>query len=323
MKCEQKVPRNAEARAPIIHAPEKPLPEREGLGEDGDSLSKTNVVNNAVRLPQHPTHAPMHSTSPTTRPALIISIAWLLALAAVIAARFRADWPPYKALHQWAAVQGLPDWARNLDSLILFAGAAFAGAIIIARPTRTSVTAVLRLRRGRPGWPLMALFALTPMLLGGLILGLKRAPADNTTQAFLSSFIASTLRAPLAEELLFRGLLIAALAPAFGWRGPRFWINASAAALLFAVIHIAWTSAGFADGWPILLVTAAGGLWYAWLLSRWQTLWLPIALHAGMNLAWLLASATGGAGSGIIENALRAATITIATWWTIRATPRP
>jgi predicted lipid-binding transport protein (Tim44 family) len=50
-------------------------------------------------------------------------------------------------------------------------------------------------------------------------------------------------------------------------------------------------------------------------------LWVPIALHAGMNLGWMLAAASGGAGGGgLAENLLRAATIGVATWWTIRCT---
>jgi len=136
-----------------------------------------------------------------------------------------------------------------------------------------------------------------------------------------SPLLKGVVRAPIMEELLFRGLLVGVTAAVLNWQGRRFWCNAFAAAALFASTHVDWTQTGFANGWSTLLVTGIGGLWYTWLLSRWRSLWVPMILHAGMNLGWLLAGATGGAGGGgLAINLLRAATITIATWWTIRAT---
>jgi predicted lipid-binding transport protein (Tim44 family) len=59
----------------------------------------------------------------------------------------------------------------------------------------------------------------------------------------------------------------------------------------------------------------------AWLLSRWRWMWVPMVVHAGLNLGWMFAALSGGAGGGgLLENLLRAATITIASGWTIRVT---
>ncbi len=251
----------------------------------------------------------------------ILALAWGLGLCAVVAARFRGDWETYRGLHRWCAERGVPDFVRNLDSLVLFAGAALLGAWLVARWTGHSVAALLRLRRGRLGWATMVPIALLPMIGGGLVLGWMRWKPDSTLDGTFAKLIGGVVRAPIGEELLFRGLLVGVSAAALGWGGRRFWGNSLAAAVLFSAIHVSWNAQAIAGGWPTLLVTAAGGLWYAWLLSRWGSLWVPIALHAGMNLGWMLAAASGGAGGGgLAENLLRAATIGVATWWTIRCT---
>ncbi len=250
-----------------------------------------------------------------------MAIAWGLGLCAVVAVRFRSDWEVYRGLHQWLAERGVSDFIRNLDSLILLVAAAFLGGWLVAKWAGGSVVGLLGLRRGRRGWVSMTLISLLPMLVGGLVLGWQRWKPETTFDGVVARFVGGVLRAAVSEELLFRGLLVGVCAAAIGWRGTRFWGNALAAALLFAVTHVSWNAQGFANGWPTLLVTGAGGVWYAWLLSRWGSLWVPMVLHAGMNLGWMLAATGGGAGGGgWIENLLRGATITIATWWTIRAT---
>ncbi len=244
-----------------------------------------------------------------------------MGIAVVVAVRFRGKWDAYAALHRWCATKGVPDVVRNLDSLILFVVTAFLGALVAALLYGGGATGWLGLRRGRVGWTAMVLIALLPMVVGGLVLGWMRWTPDTTLAGLMPMFIGGVVRAPIAEEMLFRGLLVGVCAASVGWHGTRFWINAAAASLLFAATHVTWNAQAFVDGWPTLLVTAAGGLWYAWLLARWRSLWVPMTLHAGMNLGWMLAMANGGAGGGgWIENALRVGTIVIATWWSVRST---
>ncbi len=167
----------------------------------------------------------------------------------------------------------------------------------------------------------MVLVSLIPMVAGGVVLGMVRWTPESSLVELGTVCVKAVIRAPLAEELLFRGLLVGVCAAAVGWRGVWFWVNASGAAALFAAMHVTWTVDAISASWATLLMTGAGGLWYAWLLSRWGTLWLPVVMHAGMNLGWHLAGADGGAGGGgLTENLLRAATIAIATWWTVRQT---
>lgn len=258
------------------------------------------------------------------RPSVLVAGAWALGLGAVAAGRFRGQWDAYRAMHRWLAGMGVADFVRHLDSLILFAAAAFLGARLAAAWGGASTAGRLGLRRGRSGWGRMVVFALLPMVGGGLALGWARGAPEALPAGILSKFVGGVLRAPLAEELLFRGLLVGVCAGAIGWRGRRFWTNATAAALLFAATHVPWTAPAIAGGWPTLLVTGVGGLWYAWLLAKWGSLWVPMALHAGMNLGWMLAGASGGAGGGgWIENALRVATIALATGWTARRVRDP
>lgn len=253
--------------------------------------------------------------------AAFVAIAWSLGVVAVVAGRFRGELSAYRALHRWCAELGVPDWVRNLDSLILFGAAAMLGAGLVAWLRGGSTLANLRLHGGKGRWGWMVLVALLPMVIGGAILGWTRLTQGALNADTLAKLVGGVVRAPLAEELLFRGLLVGVSAIAVGWRGAGFWANATAAALLFALLHVPWTAKGIAEGWPTLLMTGAGGLWYAWLMARWGSLWVPIVLHAGMNLGWFLAGASGGAGGGgLIENILRAATIAIATWWTVRRT---
>lgn len=261
-----------------------------------------------------------------------LPLAWALALGVVAATRWRGEWSAYRAFHRGLADLGVPDGVRNLDSMLIALAAAAAGAGAVALTTRRPWWAWLGLTRGRPGWSMVVLASLLPMVLGGLALAAFRWPPESATtpSAAASTLWRGVVRAPIVEEVLFRGLLIGVVAAALGGvgagarRGVGFWLNAAAAAALFAVTHVAWTAEGFARGWPTLLVTGAGGAWYVWLLARWGTLWPSMLLHAGMNLGWMLASAggsLGGAGGGgWIENLLRAATITAATWWTVTRT---
>jgi membrane protease YdiL (CAAX protease family) len=272
-------------------------------------------------------HPATDADSPRANWALL-AIIWPIALACVSFVKFRAQWPAYMSLHKWMSERGVPDGVRNLDSFLLYTlTAAIGAAIACFWMRRTGERAILPaellgLRRGRRGLGPVVLLALAPMVVGGAIIAMTSGKAPPEASAFWGSVYKGVVRAAIMEELFFRGLLVGVLAPAaIGWTGRRFWINATFAAALFASVHITWTLDAAARGWPTLLVTFAGGVWYAWLLGRWRTLWVPMILHAGMNLGWLLAGSAGGAGGGgLFENLLRAATITIATWMTVRRT---
>jgi membrane protease YdiL (CAAX protease family) len=85
-------------------------------------------------------------------------------------------------------------------------------------------------------------------------------------------FVGSVVVAPLAEELLFRGFLMSALAK---WRWG-FWPAAVVVTALWAAIHL-YSALGTMD-------VFIGGIALSWLLWRTGSLWLPVICHALGNL---------------------------------------
>lgn len=92
--------------------------------------------------------------------------------------------------------------------------------------------------------------------------------AHGGVDAFVLDLATGAVIAPLAEEILFRGLIFTGLAQ----RMP--WILAGAiSGVLFALTH----------GIGVLLPIAALGFGLAWVYKRFGTLWAPIAAHSVVN----------------------------------------
>lgn len=87
----------------------------------------------------------------------------------------------------------------------------------------------------------------------------------------LAVFLAIAVGAPLWEELLFRGFLLGPLVPSLG-----FWPAAVLVSGIWTVLHIGYSTAGLME---VFLI----GLYFAWLLRRTGSLWVPIACHALYN----------------------------------------
>jgi membrane protease YdiL (CAAX protease family) len=83
--------------------------------------------------------------------------------------------------------------------------------------------------------------------------------------------LAVIIGAPVAEELLFRGFLLPALTKTS--RG--FWGAAVATTFGWTALHF-YSIAGLIEVFAI-------GIYFAWLVRRYGTLWLPMALHALYN----------------------------------------
>lgn len=257
------------------------------------------------------------TNDPVRHPTLAVSL-FALGVVAVLVARLRVGWTPYLDLHRRLHDLGLPDWARQLDYPLLVLAAVALGALVARRAAGIPPREALRLQRPAPTWRIMCAVASAPMLVGGAILGAARGGSLPW-----ASIWPQCVRAPLLEELLFRSLMVGAVLAALRGTSKAFWPVAVLSSAAFALTHVAWSIDGLTSGWITLLVTGAGGLWYAWLLREWGSVLVPGLLHASMNAGWLLAGASGGAGGGgISENLLRAATIAIATGWTVRSRSR-
>lgn len=82
------------------------------------------------------------------------------------------------------------------------------------------------------------------------------------------------LGAPLAEELLFRGLVLLSLAATrLG-----FWPAAIPVAVVWTLLHWQYT-------WTTLATVLVFGLYLSWTLWRTGSLWTPIICHAAYNSA--------------------------------------
>ncbi len=92
------------------------------------------------------------------------------------------------------------------------------------------------------------------------------------------ALVAIGVGAPVAEELLFRGLLVAAVAPTrMGFTGAALVAN-----VLWTALHAGYSVYGLAEVFAL-------GLYLSWLLWRSGSLWLPIACHAIYNTTVALA----------------------------------
>jgi|GEM_PF-5789211 uncharacterized protein len=149
-------------------------------------------------------------------------------------------------------------------------------------------------------------------MLGALPMGLVLAMTHNLSATALADplrLLETSLGAALREETFFRGLIFINL-----WRHSRLKFKGAmlVSALLFGAAHLPgqWQTASATSLLGIAVLTAAGGAFYAWLVAQWQSLWLAISLHAGMNLFWsLFAVGSHAAASGSTGQTSRIVTI--------------
>lgn len=146
------------------------------------------------------------------------------------------------------------------------------------------------------------------------------------------SFLGLVLIGPFAEEVLFRGFLLRQLYRRCAWP-PVAAIALSA--VVFGLAHLSnidlISPGARSDAANELLATVGGGLLFAWIAYRWNSLWPAIGLHSGLNLAWALTGASYGtltayrlkiepADGTLVVNAMRLAAIVIAVVVTALAT---
>ena len=92
----------------------------------------------------------------------------------------------------------------------------------------------------------------------------------------------------VAEEWMYRGLLLAALDRAFGTPlrvlGPSLGWGAVIAAAMFGVAHlVGWSEAGIVWNWAHAGYTGGAGLLLVWIRAASGSLVWPVAIHGGGN----------------------------------------
>lgn len=155
-----------------------------------------------------------------------------------------------------------------------------------------------------------ALICSSPMLIGFAV---TRSVTPNIK---LLPLLFLTVFSPFVEELEFRGFGVRQLQRGTGWN---FWVAVWPSALLTGYGHVEQgQSAGEMAG--LFLLLTAGGVTFGWLVYRWQSLWMAVALHICMNLWWKLFSvsrtAIGGWFPFVLQNLTMVLAIVLTLFWT-------
>jgi membrane protease YdiL (CAAX protease family) len=129
----------------------------------------------------------------------------------------------------------------------------------------------------------------------------------------LGAILFLSVISPVAEEVIGRGFAFGLLRK-LGWS---FWPAALVPALVMASEHIEGDfSLGQAAA--VFLITGIGFTAFSWFYERWgNNLWVPIALHMLMNLAWNLFSVGESAFAGWLPTIMQAATLILAVTLTL------
>ena len=149
-----------------------------------------------------------------------------------------------------------------------------------------------------------------PMLLGFAITRDLSPHLDALALLFLTVF------SPVVEEIEFRGFGVRQLQRGTGWP---FWAVVWLSAILFGYGHVE-QGQSWMEMAGLFLLTGTGGVVFAWLVYRWQTLWVAVALHICMNLWWELFSVSKSAVGGWFPFLLQTFTFILAILGTLRFT---
>ena len=132
--------------------------------------------------------------------------------------------------------------------------------------------------------------------------------------ALVSATAAGTIVAGFVEEMFYRGFLFGQF---YKYTKLGFILSIFIGAIIFAVGHL-YQSQDTIELIGIFLITFMGAIFFAWLYVEWYfNLWVPIFLHALMNLVWHIFEMDETALGGVIPNVLRALTIVFAIVFTV------
>ena len=102
------------------------------------------------------------------------------------------------------------------------------------------------------------------------------------------------------------------------------WPAAIAIGIFFGVLHLANSAvqqAPLGEQVGVVLITGLGGVLFGWIYYRWNyNFWIPLGMHALMNLSWELYALGDTAQGGLIANVLRLMTVALIIGITLRWT---
>lgn len=154
---------------------------------------------------------------------------------------------------------------------------------------------------------LLAFVATLPMSIS---FGISSSPVPDADAMRVLFF---TILSPVTEEILFRGFAFWML---YRYARLGFWTAALLPAAIFGLMHMAQSQELF-ERIGIIAITGVGGIWFSWLLMKWENLWVPIAFHVLMNFWWEIFDAGANALGDVAANMARAATVLLSILFTI------
>jgi len=181
---------------------------------------------------------------------------------------------------------------------------------LLYRGSFRSVLERLGLSGNAPRALAFGIAASLPMLFGFALRFHLNSRLEFLSITFLGFF------SPLVEEVEFRGLGVLQLQRGTGWP---FWVAVWPSAILFGYGHVEQGQSRL-EMLGLFLLTGLGGVVFAWLAYKWQSLWVAVALHICMNLWWDIFSVSTNAIGGWLPFALQTLTIIIAVGGTLYLT---
>jgi membrane protease YdiL (CAAX protease family) len=114
--------------------------------------------------------------------------------------------------------------------------------------------------------------------------------------------------AGFAEELIFRAFLMGILFIYGGWG---FIPSALITALFFGASHL-YQAEDLGSAVSVFLVTAIGSAGFGWFYFAWKSLWMPVFLHAFMDLSWDMFNISSAVTGSLYANIFRILTLVFA-----------
>ena len=231
------------------------------------------------------------------RPWLVASVTLVVLVATTYAHNFLAVFPAYRQLHRTAPFY----YVESIDRILVVALCVLA-VWLMRRAALRDVIHELGLSA-----PILPAFAFAlgvslPMLIGFAF------TRSLTPHLQLLPTLYLTVFSPFVEELESRGFGVRQLQRGTGWP---FWVVVWPSAALFGWGHVE-QGENLPQMAGLFFLTGSGGVLFAWLVYRWQSLWVPVALHICMNLWWELFSVSKTAIGGWFPFALQSLTILLA-----------
>lgn len=243
----------------------------------------------------------------STRSRFIIAVVTIIAFLAL-------DWDP------WWIFRGLtdkPEGTAYLFALTVYRWLPYLiGPVIVAGCLFGLRAAADALGLNRPiGVALLVAAAITVILpLTYIAMTPFRIPEDLVRKVLQYAILPG-----IGEEILYRAFLFGLL---FRFCGTGFLPAALLGAIIFGAGHVA-QGGNAMEAAEIFLLTASGGLWFAWLYVEWNyNIWVPAAFHTLMNFWWLFFDISDTAAGPAYANAARFAVILISIIATIIAARR-